>query len=243
MTDNTFVQAVRLRTAACILCVCLSAIGAQLTGSAAAFAQSAPDSRPSMTRDAEIALALSACPPNLAAQAAVYVIGKSGYIKVRDSGNGFTAIVQHSVPDAQEPQCMDEEGARTFLPRFLMVAELRARGKSPEEVRRAIAEALARGVLQPPKRFGVDYMLSNGNMVPNQAGSVTPFPPHIMFYGPYLTNADIGVDKANLGPDGNPAGPVFVAGEGSPYALVIVPVGGHGSMSHAMPDLGPGSNR
>jgi hypothetical protein len=242
MKDKTFLQAVRLRTAACTLCGCLSAIGAQLTVSAAAFAQSASDLSPSMTRDAEIALALSACPPNLAAQAAVYVLGKSGYIKIRDSANGFTAIVQHSVPDAQEPQCMDEEGARTFLPRILMVAELRAQGKSRDEVRCEVAEALARGVLQPSKRF-VDYMLSNGNMVPNQTGSVTPFPPHIMFYGPYLTNADIGVDNANLGPDGNPAGPVFVAGEGTPYALVIVSVGAHGGMGHAMPDFAPGSNR
>ncbi len=243
MKDSTFLQTVRLRSAACTLCGFLTAIGAQLTVGAAAFAQSAPDPGPSMTRDAEIALALSACPPSLAPQAGVYILGKSGYIKVRDSGNGFTAIVQHSVPEAQEPQCMDEEGARTFLPRILMMAELRAQGKSRDEVRRAIGEALARGVLQPPKRFGVDYMLSNENKVPNQAGSVTPFPPHIMFYGPYLTNADLGVDKANLGPDGNPMGPVFVASEGTPYALVIVPVGAHGGMGHAMPGVDPGSNR
>jgi hypothetical protein len=219
-------------------------MGAQLTVSPAVFAQSASGATPPpMTRDAEIALALSACPPGLAAKAAVYVLDKPGYVKVRDSGNGFTAIVQHSVPDAQEPQCMDEEGARTFLPRMLMVAELRAQGKSRDEIRGAIAGALAKGVLQPPKRFGVDYMLSNENRVPNQEGRVTPFPPHIMFYGPHLTNADIGVDKASLDPDGNPKGPLFVAGEGSPYALVIVPVGTHGGMGHAMPDLGPGSNR
>jgi hypothetical protein len=196
-----------------------------------------------MTRDAEIALALSACPPSLAGKAAVYVLGEPGYIKVRDSENGFTAIVQHSVPGAQEPQCMDEEGARTFLPRILMVAQLRAQGKSREEIQHAIADALAKGRLQPPRRAGVDYMLSTENRVPNQAGSVTPFPPHIMFYGPYLTNADIGVDKANLGPDGNPMEPVFIAGEGTPYALIIVPSGAHGSMAHSVPDLGSNNKR
>ncbi len=243
MKMNAFLQAIRLRTATCILCGCLSSVAAQLEISSSSWAQSTLGSSPPMTRDAEIALALSACPPGLAAKAAVYVLGKSGYLKVRDSGNGFTAIVQHSVPEAQEPQCMDEEGARTFLPRMLMVAELRAQGKTREEIRRAIGDALAKGDLQPPRRPGVDYMLSTENRVPNQEGILTPFPPHIMFYGPHLTNADIGVDKTNLGPDGNPLGPVFVAGEGTPYALIIVPVGAHGSVGHATHDLSPSNNR
>jgi hypothetical protein len=56
-------------------------------------------------------------------------------------------------------------------------------------------------------------------------GIVAPFPPHVMFYGPYLTNA-------GLGSDGNPAGPSFVANKGTPHALIIVPVGVHTSPSH-----------
>jgi hypothetical protein len=65
-------------------------------------------------------------------------------------------------------------------------------------------------------------MLSSENIVVVDAekGIVAPFPPHIMFYGPYLTNAD-------LGSDGSSSGPAFVAGEGSPHALIIVPVGAH----------------
>jgi hypothetical protein len=55
-----------------------------------------------MDRQKEIALALSACPPSVA-KAAVYVLDKSGYVKARDSQNGFTAIVQHSLPISQEP--------------------------------------------------------------------------------------------------------------------------------------------
>jgi hypothetical protein len=78
----------------------------------------------------EIALALSACLPCVADKAAVYVLDKSGYVKVRDSQNGFTAIVQIS----QDPRCMDAEGTRTFLRATLKVAELRAQGKTPEEI-------------------------------------------------------------------------------------------------------------
>jgi hypothetical protein len=111
---------------------CLVALTLQYSSAAPALAQVSPAaaSRPlgMMDREQEIVLALSACPPALAEKAAVYVLGASGYIKVRESRNGFTAIVQHSVPGAQEPQCMDQEGARTFLQRMLLVAELRAQG-------------------------------------------------------------------------------------------------------------------
>ena len=217
----------------------LVALTLQLSAGISAQAQLAPagvSSQPAMMdRETEIALALSACPPSLAEKAAIYILGTSGYVKIRDSGNGFTAIVQHSLPGAQEPQCMDEGGARSFLRRMLMVAALRAQGKSPEEVRRAVAAAIANGELQPPQRPGVDYMLSKQNQIPNEKGVIVPFPPHVMFYGTSLTNADIGVDKSRLAADGNPMGPAFVAGEGSPFALVIVPVGEHGGMTHDMP--------
>lgn len=191
---------------------------------ASALAQSTSQQPSLMERDKEIALALSACPPAVASKAAVYVLEKSGYIKVRDSQNGFTAIVQHVLPTSQDPRCMDAEGTRTHLPRVLKVAELRAQGKTREEIQRFVADAFAKGLFQPPARPGVDYMLSTENLVPNEKGGVVRFPPHVMFYAPYLTNADIGVDGADLGEDGNPKGPVFVAAEGTPNALLIVPV-------------------
>ena len=105
---------------------------------------------------------------------------------------------------------MDAEGTRTFLPRYLKVAELRAQGKTSEEIKRFVAEAFAKGTFPPPTRVGIDYMLSTENItvVDADKGIVAPYPPHVMFYGPYMTNAD-------LGSDGNPRGPAFVAGEDS----------------------------
>jgi len=178
-----------------------------------------------MDRPKETAMALSACPLSVAGKAAVYVLEQRGYVKVRESQNGFTAIVQHSLPTSQEPQCMDAEGTRTFLPRILKVAELRAQGKSPEDIKRFVADAFAKGVFRPPSRPGITCMLSSENQIPNEKGTPASFPPHLMFYGPYLTNADIGSD-------GNFAGPIFVAGEGSPHALIIVPVGAHTGTAH-----------
>ena len=216
----------------CVPRTWLLRLAVQLTMSASAAAQSVPavTTQPAlMDGQREIALALSACPVFVADNAAVYVLEKSGYVKVRESQNGFTAIIQHSVPTAQEPRCMDVEGTRTHLPRILKVAELRVQGKSRDEIQRVVADAFAKGIFQPPARFGVDYMLSTENRVPNQEGVVGPYPPHVMFYAPYLTNADLGVDRNKLGPDGNPSGPVFVAGEGTPHALIIVPLGAGGA--------------
>jgi hypothetical protein len=214
-------------------------LAVQLTMSASAAAQTLPaaSTRPAlMDRPREIALALSACPSFVAGKAAVYVLEKGGYVKVRESHNGFTAIVQHSLPAAQEPRCMDAEGTRTHLPRILKVAELRAQGKSREEIQRFVADAFAKGIFQPPARPGIDYMLSTENLVPNEKGVVVPYLPHVMIYGPYLTNANLGVDRTNLGPDGNPSGPIFVAGEGAPHALIIVPLGPPGGQAHSHKD-------
>ena len=185
-----------------------------------------------MDRSKEINLALSACPPAVAKAAGIYVLARSGYEKARDSQNGFTAIVQHSAPTATEPQCMDAEGSRTILQRYLKVAVWRAQGKTPDEIRQLTKEALVKGELQAPARPGVDYMLSNANTVPNERGEHVPYVPHVMFFGTHLTNTDLGVGK-ELGPDGQPIGPAYVAREGSPYALVIVPVGARGGHAHS----------
>jgi hypothetical protein len=219
--------------------LCLLGLAVRLAVSVSAAAQStqvAGSPPPLMDRHNEIALALSACPPAVASQAAVYVLDTAGYVKVRDSQNGFTAIVQHSLPTSQEPRCMDAEGTRTHLPRVLKVAELRAQGKSPDEIHRFVADAFAKGIFQPPTRPGVDYMLSTENLVPNAKGVVAPYPPHVMFYGPYLTNAA-------LGSDGNPSGPAFVAGEGTPHALIIVPIGAHTGPGHDASDQRSGDSQ
>lgn len=133
-----------------------------------------------MAREQEIALALSAAPPAVAARAGVYVLEKDGYVKVRDSQNGFVCLVDRRVPSAVEPQCPDEEGAKTFLPRFLLVAALRAQGKPEPEIRQAVRDAFAKGTLRGPARPWVNYMLSTQNVVTvdENNGIAAPFPPH-----------------------------------------------------------------
>ena len=223
MTTKACQEKIPFARRAMVWCALAAAMTRSVSG------QSVTDQRPPlMDRQKEIALALSACPPSVASKAAVYVLDRAGYVKVRDSQNGFTAIVQHAVPSSQDPQCMDAEGTRTFLPRYLKVAEWRAQEKSAEEIKLLVADAFAKGIFQAPTKPGIDYMLSTENLTPNAKGEVVHFPPHVMFYAPYLTNAELG-SGGPLGPDGNPDGPAFVAAEGTPHALIIVPVAPHSS--------------
>ena len=221
------------RAFARLLLICLLGLAVEISVSASALPQGTKDiqSPPLMDRQKEISLALSACPSSVMHKAAVYVLENSGYVKVREGQNGFTAIVQHVTPTSQEPQCMDAEGTRTFLPRVLKVAELRAQGKSSDEIRAFVSEALAKGVFPLPTRPGIIYMLSSQNLNTNGKGEA--FPPQVMLYGTHPTNADLGVDGKDVGSDGNPKGPAFVAGEGSPYSMIIVPVLVHGGPDNA----------
>ena len=112
MTMKTFQARIRFSRQAIVWCALATAVIRPVAGQSTSNQQP-----PLMDRQKEIALALSACPPSVASKAAVYVLDRAGYVKVRDGENGFTAIVQHAVPTSQDPQCMDAEGSRTFLPR------------------------------------------------------------------------------------------------------------------------------
>ena len=205
--------------------LCINPASGQQASATAAGSQQTP----LMDRQREIALALSACPSSVAGKASVYVLEKSGYVKVREGQNGFTAIVGHLFPTSVEPLCMNAESTRTRLPLVLKVAELRAQGKSPEEIKHFVDDAFAKGVFQPPSRTAICFMLSTENVVPNDKGVVEPFPPHVMFYVPYLTNAELG---AGIGSDGNPTGAAFVAREGTRDAVIIIPIGAHTGTGH-----------
>jgi hypothetical protein len=139
-----------------------------------------------------------------------------------------------------EPQCLDREGSSTYLQRYLKVAEWRSQGKTPQEIRKLLADAFASGELRPPSHPGVIYMLGSINTVVDAKGGVAPFPPHVMFFGTKLTNADLGVGK-EVGADGQPVAPAFVVGEGTPFSLVIVPPSTRAGMTHSMADMAPGA--
>ncbi|HKE18565.1 MAG TPA: hypothetical protein VKB80_26990 [Kofleriaceae bacterium] len=196
----------------------------------AATATAHADSPPRSDRDREIALALEAGPATVTAKAGVWVHDRTGYVVARDSQNGFVCLVDHRIPNATEPQCLDAEGVKTFLPKYQLVASMRAKGRSEVDIRNAVKAAFASGALRAPSRPGVIYMMSPHNVVTidDVKGIAAPFPGHLMFYAPNLTSAD-------LGSDGKPTSPLFVVDEKTPHALMIVPVAAASGHAHAAP--------
>jgi len=170
----------------------------------------------------EIELALSAAPEHLRKGAGVYVLERNGFVKVRDSTNGFTCIVNRDHPLNQKPVCFDTEGTATISPKILQVGELLMQGKTMSEINGDIAKGFRTGKYISPRRPGVAYMLSGDirNFNP-RTGKVESFPPHIRFYAPNLTNADLGTTAEALAKD--PSLP-FVAYQG-PHGFIIVLTG------------------
>lgn len=148
------------------------------------LAQSASsDTKPELLpREKEIELALGAAPEHLRQGAAVYVLERSGFVKVRESTNGFTCIVNRDHPLNQKPVCFDAEGTVTILPKILRVGQLLMQGEPMSKIDAEIAEGFRTGKYVPPRRPGVAYMLSGDirNFNPH-TGKVESFPPHVMF--------------------------------------------------------------
>jgi hypothetical protein len=145
-----------------------------------------------LPKELEMRLAVTALPPILREGAAVYVLSRSGYAKVKDGTNPFSCFVSRRGGNFY-PVCFDEEGARTIMPAYMEDAVLRLHGASAAEVDRRMAESFASGRYRPPARPGIAYMLSPATYMLNEGGRLTRYiPPHVMFYAPYLTDADIG---------------------------------------------------
>lgn len=172
-----------------------------------------------LPREKEVEMALRAAPEHLRKGAAVYVLEQNGFVKVRDSTNGFTCIVNRDHPLNQKPVCFDAEGAATILPKILRVGELLMQGQPMSEIDAEVAEGFRTGKYVSPRRPGVAYMLSGDirNFNP-RTGRIESFPPHVMFYAPNLTNGDLGTTPEALAND--PSLP-FVAYQG-PHGFIIM---------------------
>ena len=125
-------------------------------------------------------------------------------------------------PLNQKPTCYDAEGTATILPKVLRFGELLTQGVPLEEIKREIAEGFRTGKFISPRRPGVAYMLSGDIKSYNpMTGKVESFPPHVMFYAPNLTNADIGSDGTfkpglpSIGYQGPHGFMIVVVGEGT----------------------------
>ncbi|MGA2851757.1 MAG: hypothetical protein ABSE46_22365 [Terracidiphilus sp.] len=153
----------------------------------------------SMPRERQIELALSAAPSEVSSKATVYILGPKGYEKVREGTNGFSCLIERSFKGTTQtssaPACFDAEGSGSIMLAYLRREELRAEGKSEEEVKDDIAKGYQDGRFKVPGP-GFLYMMSNENYVYNNVSGKSGFvPPHLMFYAPNKTAKDVGYES------------------------------------------------
>lgn len=173
----------------------------------------------SMPRERQIELATSAAPAAVSGKATVYVLGPKGYEKAREGTNGFSCLVgRHFATPTEttvEPMCFDAEGSRTLLVVRLHEEELRSEGKSEADIKADTANGYKDGRYKAPSKPGILFMMSGQNRLgPDRTGATVSFPPHLMFYAPYMTAKDLGYDSAASLP--------YLADPGKPDTMMVV---------------------
>jgi hypothetical protein len=169
-------------------------------------------------------------PLHLRAGATVYVYGAKGFRTVQSGTNGFTCLLNRDAffygRTAFKPTCWDAEGATSYVPVMLRVAELLAVGKSVEEIRADVDAGFKAGRFHRPRRTGVAFMLAGDIELEPATGKLVKqaFPGHYMIYAPGVSSEDLGYSREAA--TANPSLPViFRSGAGGAELgyLIIVP--------------------
>ncbi|WP_282607764.1 hypothetical protein [Pelagibius sp. Alg239-R121] len=172
-----------------------------------------------LPRDLEVELALSALPERLQQDALVYVLDPArGYILHREGNNGFATFVgrtstrfygsdwSYAYPrDQLIPMAFDSVGVQHHMPPWFDLAEMRAKGISPQEAKTDLRNGYRDGRYRAPSKGGLSYMLApihRAYMAPETSDEmITVSMPHYMPYAPYVTSAQLGNDTPmNGGP-------------------------------------------
>jgi hypothetical protein len=143
--------------------------------------------------DDEIALARSAAPPSISADAEILVLRSHGYETVVKGKNGFVCFVERSWaagfddpefwnPKLRAPNCFNPPAVRTVLPQVLARTEWVLAGIGLPQLKERARSAFAEKRFVPPEPGALSFMLSrNGYLSDESAG---PWLPHVMFFVP-----------------------------------------------------------
>lgn len=164
----------------------------------AALAAQYPTPPKPLGEDIEIALAMTAAPAEITSAADVYVLRGTEYVKAKSGTNGVACMVARDLHEASRyPICFDREGAKTTMYREMMEGSLRAKGKTEDEVQRAVDDALAKGELRLPSKTAVAYMMSPQQVLFSSATAdgrrVGPWSPHLMLLMPEVAPDQLGL--------------------------------------------------
>jgi hypothetical protein len=207
------------------------ALGAALVVQPAAAAQGSYPAMAPLAQYAttdEAALARSAAPPSISADAEVLVLGLHGYETAARGKNGFVCIVERAWandfaspdfwnPKLRAPICFNAASARSVLPTYLKRTQWVLAGMVDKgQLLARTKAAIAAGEIVAPAPGAMCYMLSKAGYLGDDAGG--PWRPHLMFFTPHMPAAAWG---ANL-----PRSPVMGGADPGvdPATVFMVPV-------------------
>jgi hypothetical protein len=149
--------------------------------------------RQDLTEACEVAIARSALPQRLRADASVYALKGDKYEKVITGSGPFTCIIERNHRDSVAPQCMDAAGIDSTLPAIIHRSLMSVSGADFQQINETHHQNIEKGDYQPASRPGISYMMSDYNYTfVESAKREMKIPPHVMFYAPYIKNEDIG---------------------------------------------------
>lgn len=209
-----------------LLAVAAAALPARAQNSKGPHPAMAPLDQYLMDRNAEIALARSAAPKSISADADVLVLGRHGYENAVQGKNGFVCIVERGwmepfdSPDyantkIRAPNCYNPQAAKSILPLTLKATELTVAGRSRTQIIDGI-NAFGRKEVPALLPGAMCYMMSKDAYLTDQDGHNMA---HLMFFVPEgtawgedLTGSPVHVLQQE------------VLGAPSPVSLYIIPM-------------------
>jgi hypothetical protein len=177
-------------------------VALSLVGLAASASQSNQTTIEPMPAKLETQFALSAVPPALRERASVFLLDiKKGYFLSKQGSSGVTCIVQRTDweladyrNDIYFPLCYDTAGTMTYLKTIMDAAALRAQGMGPAALKAEMEKRYRDKIYKAPEKAGLSYMVGPlmRTVGPPDMKVRTMAMPHLMFYAPGVSNADIG---------------------------------------------------
>jgi len=163
----------------------------------------------------EIALARSAAPPSISANAEILVLGATGYTTAVKGLNGFVCLVERGWdaefvtpnfwnPNVRGPDCLNPAAARSVLQHLLERTRWALAGLSIDQMRALTKAEVAAKTYVLPEPGAMAFMLSRQQNLTDQGKH--HWRPHLMFFVAGAADGDMG---ANL-----PGSPVL-----HPYAI------------------------
>lgn len=213
--------------ACCVLTgAAMTAMAGDLPTRGSPYARMAAVEQYLMDTQAEIALARSAAPAAVSANATVLVLRRAGYETAATGTNGFTCVVERAWmspfdsaefwnPKIRGPVCYNEAASKSVLKYTLWRTKRALEGHSKEKLLDETHAALASKELPEPQTGAMSYMMSKNQYLADDAGH---WHAHLMFHVPKASAASWGANVAGS--------PVILDTRDTPeQSIFMVPVG------------------